>query len=103
MNPVIVITTCPKGQGEKLKRTIVENKLGACASSFSVSSSYWWKGEIVSEEEDLLIIKTIEEKLKDLYEVFRSEHPYTVPEFLVIPVKILGPYYDWLKETLSNE
>jgi len=103
MNPVVVITTCPRDQGEKLKKIIVERKLGACASSFSVSSLYWWKGEIVSDTEDLLIIKTVEEKLEELYEVFKKEHPYTVPEFLVIPVKILGPYYDWLRETLLNE
>jgi len=42
MNPVVVITTCPKGQGDKLKEEIVKRKLGACVSIFQVKSTYWW-------------------------------------------------------------
>ncbi|RLF66726.1 MAG: divalent-cation tolerance protein CutA [Thermoplasmata archaeon] len=102
MNPVVVITTCPKGQGDKLKEKIVKRKLGACVSIFQVKSTYWWQDNITSDNEDMLIIKTLDEKLEALFGLFKEIHPYTVPEFIVIPVKIVGPYLKWLKEVLTE-
>ena len=50
----------------------------------------------------MLIIKTLDEKLEALFGLFKEIHPYTVPEFIVIPVKIVGPYLKWLKEVLTE-
>lgn len=101
MEPVIVITTCPREQGDKLQEEIIRQKLGACVSYLEVKSRYWWQGNIVEDYEDMPIIKTTREKLNNLFELFKRIHPYTVPEFIVIPVEILGPYLQWLKDVLK--
>ena len=103
MNPVIVITTCPKGKGDLLKDELTKRKLAACVSSFDVKSKYWWQGSVVSDEEEMLIIKTRKDLVEDIFNLFKEIHPYTVPEFIVIPVNIVGPYLDWLNEVLAKK
>jgi len=40
MSPVLVITTCSRSQADRLKKIVIEKKLGVCVSSFRVSSLY---------------------------------------------------------------
>jgi len=54
------------------------------------------------EYEQLLVIKTSEERVDALREVLFGRHPYEVPEFIVIPIdRIEGAYREWLLDAVS--
>jgi len=55
----MVLTTCPVNESEKIRQTILEEKLTACVLSISMNESkFLWKGKINSTNEDLLVFKT---------------------------------------------
>jgi len=63
-NYAIVLITTPKDKAKDIAKFIVQEKLGACVNIISgVESIYWWKGEIETSEESLLIVKTLKEKI----------------------------------------
>ena len=101
-NEVVLLTTVPKGK-EGLARDLVERKLAGCVSLFPVKSVYVWKGSIEGAEEVQMLIKTTEEKLKEIEAFFEESHPYEVPELILIRGEFLGKYREWLHESLCGE
>lgn len=99
----IVLITAPKGEGRRLSRLIVEEKLGACVNSMPVNSIYWWKEKIEEDEEDLLVIKTACEKLDELVKAVKEAHPYTVPEIIYWRIEGGNPdYIRWVEDTVRR-
>jgi periplasmic divalent cation tolerance protein len=72
--------------------------VGRAAQSF-----YWWEGNICSEKECLLLIKTKASLYSRLEKRIKKIHPYQVPEIIALPIEKGSPeYLDWLdKETGS--
>ncbi|MEO0202531.1 MAG: divalent-cation tolerance protein CutA [candidate division WOR-3 bacterium] len=100
---VVVLCTTPKGKGYEISKKIIEEKLGACVNVINnVKSIYWWKGEIVEDEEELLIIKTKKSILNQLINFVKSIHPYTVPEIISIEI-VEGnvDYLNWISENVK--
>ncbi|MDQ7082524.1 MAG: divalent-cation tolerance protein CutA [Aquificota bacterium] len=99
---VVVLITAPKEKGQEIADFIVKNKLGACVNVVpSVSSTYWWKGNIEKDEESLLVVKTTTARLSLLTEMVKEVHPYTVPEIIALP--IVGgndDYLHWIGESI---
>jgi len=93
---VIFTTVDDKEKAEELAQKIVELKLAACVSITKVNSKYFWEGKIVHDEEYLLIIKTLPEKVNELQKWIQENHPYTVPEFIVLSGNANKPYFDWM-------
>jgi periplasmic divalent cation tolerance protein len=99
MRPVIVLTTVGDGDDARvLASQLVEQRLAACVNIVpELYSVYRWQGRVEHGREQLLLIKTVEERLFELKEALFERHPYEVPEFVVVPIeKIEGPYLDWL-------
>ncbi|HDI74055.1 MAG TPA: divalent-cation tolerance protein CutA [Candidatus Korarchaeota archaeon] len=96
----LVLTTVENlHQADDLARRLLEKKLAACVSSFPVKSTYWWESKIERSDEILLLIKTSDERLEDLLEFLSEEHPYEVPEIIVLPVEGVGePYERWIRD-----
>jgi periplasmic divalent cation tolerance protein len=62
---------------------------------------YQWKGEIAVDSEALLIIKTSSEKVEQLRVRVLEQHPYELPEFLVLhPSAASEPYARWIVESV---
>ncbi len=98
----IVYTTVNKEEdGKKLSEELVKNKLAACVSFTPVSSRYFWRGEIVTDSEFLLIIKTSISKKDTLVKWLKENHPYEVPEILIYEVEAHEEYFKWLEEYLK--
>jgi len=98
---IIVFITTPKGDGSRIARYIVENRLAACVNIVTgVRSLYWWEGKVNDDEEDLLIVKTRMSLLSKLIEGVKSIHPYSVPEIIALP--IIGGNMDYLR-WIDNE
>ena len=105
MTPVIVVTTVgAMFDAATLANDLVSRHLAACVNIVPhVRSIYRWQGEIEDDGEQILIIKTTDERLAELREVVLSRHPYEVPEFFVMqPDQIEGPYRDWLIDAVRK-
>jgi periplasmic divalent cation tolerance protein len=101
----IVLTTAanPEEAG-RLARTLVEERLAACATLIpGVESVYRWKGRVESATETMLLIKTGPEQLAALEARLCELHSYETPEFLVLQVEAGShPYLDWLQGSLRR-
>jgi periplasmic divalent cation tolerance protein len=99
LTPVIVLSTVGTAfDAAVLARTLVEQRVAACVNIIPrVESVYRWQGHVESDSEQLLLIKTTHERVDALRAALFAQHPYEVPEFVVIqPDEIAEPYRAWL-------
>jgi periplasmic divalent cation tolerance protein len=104
MNPIIVLTTVGENHAvRELAAELVEQRLAACVNIIpNIYSVFRWRGKVDGDYEQLLVIKTSEERVDALREVLFGRHPYEVPEFIVIPIdRIEGAYREWLLDAVS--
>ncbi|MDD1656770.1 MAG: divalent-cation tolerance protein CutA [Methanomicrobiales archaeon] len=95
---VLVISTVPRNESERIASAMVEERLVACVNAAPVTSRFFWKGECCTEEEDLLIMKTRRDLATKVMARLQAIHPYDVPEILVLPVLAgHGPYLEWVR------
>ena len=102
---VVAITTCPMKISEELARTLVEKRACACVNIIpKVTSIYYWKDEIVTDNEALLIMKTETKLIEPLWEAVKKEHPYEVPEYVVLPIEWGSKdYLAWISQNVSSQ
>jgi periplasmic divalent cation tolerance protein len=101
----IVLTTAANAEeAALLGRTLVEERLAACATLIpSVQSIYRWKGEVESATETLLVLKTGFDQLTALEARLHELHSYQTPEFLVLTVESGSQnYLEWLQASLRR-
>lgn len=103
---VVVLTTGPDRETlMEIGRKVVEDRLAACVNILDgVLSVYRWEGRIEEEPEAMAILKTSEARLSELEAVVRKLHPYSEPEFLVLPVSSGSTgYLAWVMDSVSEE
>lgn len=100
----IVLTTADPEEAGRLGRTLVEERLAACATVVpGAHSIYHWQGEIESATESVLLLKTTADKLAALEARLHELHNYTNPEFLVLPVEAGSKsYLEWLQRCMRE-
>lgn len=77
---LIYITTSSKKEAQTIGRDLVDKRLAACANVIEgMKSIYRWKGEVVEEEECILIAKTHYSKVKNLTDRVKELHSYECP------------------------
>jgi periplasmic divalent cation tolerance protein len=99
MKPLIVLTTVGANHdAHDLGTDLVEKRLAACVNIIPrIDSIYQWRGNVEREQEQLLIIKTVDEQLDALKDAIFARHPYEVPEFIVVAMDDVGDAYrEWL-------
>ena len=99
---IVLMTASNKEEAVKIVRTLLEERLIACANIMnSVSSFFWWQGKIEEAKETLVIMKSHQERFKKLSKRVAQLHSYDVPEILALPV-VEGSqsYMDWMKSCL---
>jgi periplasmic divalent cation tolerance protein len=101
---VIALSTVAKPEdAQRIARSLIEQRLAACVNIVpGLLSVYRWKGNIESEGEHLLVIKTRRDRIEALRAALVSLHPYDVPELVVLPVEAgHAPYLAWIDESLG--
>jgi periplasmic divalent cation tolerance protein len=98
---VLLTTAGSDEQAREIARTLVTERLAACVNVVpGVASTYRWKGEVVTDAEHLLVVKTRRALFARLRETIRRVHAYELPELLVLPVADGDPdYLAWLAES----
>jgi periplasmic divalent cation tolerance protein len=101
---IVLTTAADPDEAARLARTLVEERLAACATLIpAVQSIYHWQGQIESSTETLLLLKTGPEQIAALEARLRELHSYQTPEFLVLAVESAShPYLDWLHQALRQ-
>jgi len=105
MTPVIVLTTVGADFDPRpLARELVEQRLAACVNIVpAVTSVYRWQGRVDEEGEQLLVIKTVDTNVGELRAALFAQHPYDVPEFVVLPIASASEAYGaWLVESTTR-
>ena len=102
---VVALTTCPMKISDELARILVVTRSCACVNIIpKITSIYHWKNEIVVDNEALLIMKTDAKHKELLWDVLRKNHPYEVPEFVVLPIEWGSQnYLEWISQSVQSE
>jgi periplasmic divalent cation tolerance protein len=104
MSYIVVIMTTPNiEEATKIVRSLLKERLIACANIVGpVSSVFWWQGKIDEENEFLVLMKSNKNLFERISERVMEIHSYDVPEIIGLPiVEGLPPYLDWLKTSLQ--
>ena len=99
MFSIIYITAGSMDEAKSIGRTLVEERLAACANIFPINSIFRWKDNIEEAEEFGIIVKTKTIKVRDVEKRVKQLHSYEVP--CVISFKMdLGSedYLKWIEE-----
>ena len=95
-NIIVYVTSANINEAKKIAETVLTQKKAACVNIVpAIESFYWWKGEIASAKECLLIIKTNAQLLDEIVELVKKVHTYDIPEIIAVP--IIGGSGDYLK------
>ena len=104
MKPVLVLTTTGADfDARELAHALVEARLAACVNIVPrIHSVYRWEGKVSGDDEQLLIIKTSDERVDALREALFERHPYDVPEFVVLAIGGTSDAYGaWLLASVA--
>ena len=91
-------------RADAIVATLLSEQLVACGQRTSpVISHYRWKGGLEQAEEWLVLLKTRAELAEQVIDVIVRDHPYEIPEVIVLPV-IQGStrYLDWITEVTAD-
>jgi periplasmic divalent cation tolerance protein len=103
---VVVTTTLPiewtTEQITMLKTKLISQQLAACVQSEKINSTYSWQGEIVSEDEWRLTMKTTSNRQESLISTLVEAHPYDVPQIVHRIEQSNSEYSDWVKQQVGE-
>ena len=105
-NPIIILSTAGSEQeASKIAEHLVMNRLAACVNIVpSIQSVYRWKGEINTDKEVLMIIKTDASRFLEIEQAVRNLHSYETPELIAFPIQQgLKGYLDWIEDSVSRK
>ena len=90
-------------EAERIGRAVVEARLAACVNLLGpIRSIYRWKGAVESALEVAAVFKTSGAQVDALMTRIAGLHSYEVPCVVTWPVdKVLGPYADWVQESVG--
>ena len=100
---ILVLTTVGTKQfAADLAQSIVSTRLAACVQIQAVQSVYRWQGDVRSEPEWQLAIKTTGSRYAELEQHILARHSYETPE--IVCMVIAGgsrEYLAWIGESVS--
>jgi periplasmic divalent cation tolerance protein len=102
---VIVTSTTDNEQAARaLAARAIDAKLGACAQVVGpITSVFRWEGEVQTEQEWRVEIKTTADRVPALTEHIKATHSYDVPEIIATPIIGGSPeYLSWLVEATRS-
>jgi periplasmic divalent cation tolerance protein len=92
-------------EGESIANKLVEKELAACINIIpKINSVYRWEGQIQSESEVLLLIKTTKDLETEVYRDVQNVHPYDTPELITLPITNgSDSYLDWMTAAVRKQ
>lgn len=99
----LVLTTWPTDQPvAPLAQAVVDARLAACVHVAPAgASTYRWNGAVETAQEQQVIFKTTRDRIAALEAEVRRQHPYEVPEWLVLDVAGSDAYLAWIAASVA--
>lgn len=93
----VILMTCPPDQAETILRQALDERLVACGNVVAgVRAHYWWQGAVCRDDEALVILETVADRLDEALRRLAEIHPYEVPKLLAFaPLAAHAPYAAW--------
>lgn len=98
-SPCMIYVTAPdRDEALRIGRTLVEERLAACANVVDgVTSVYWWEGEVQEDAEASLILKSRRELVAALVARVKALHSYSCPCVVQLPIQDGNPeFLSWI-------
>ncbi len=101
---VVLVTAGSAEDAARIGRTLVEERLVACANVVGpMRSIYRWQGAVEDAAEHLLLLKARAADFGALEARVRALHAYEVPEVLALPLRAGSPaYLAWLADATAR-
>ena len=101
----VVICNCPPDNAEEIALALVGEKLAACVNLIpGVKSIYRWQGDVTTDTETTLFIKTTADRYPALEARLTALHPYDTPEIISLPPDAVAPKYAaWVAHEVTDE
>jgi periplasmic divalent cation tolerance protein len=95
---VVCLVTAPPAHAPQIATTAVERGLAACVNLVPlVHSVYRWQGEVQTDEESLLVLKTTAAAVPALERLLEQIHPYDTFELVALGVSAgSARYLEWI-------
>ena len=106
MSATLIYMTCKdREEAIRISQVLVQEKWVACTNLLpSMTSVYWWNGEVVQDEEVVLLAKTDDALLKGVIQCVKELHSYVVPCIISLPIENGNPdYLQWIQESLGPQ
>ena len=96
---LIYVTVPDVAAAQAIGRTIVAERLAACANILpGMQSVYWWQGQLEEARETVVILKTVGSAAERVIARVRALHSYDVPCAIALPITAGNPaYLDWIR------
>lgn len=97
---IFVYVTVPDvATAKKIAKIAVRSRLAACANILpKMIAVYEWKNKLATENETVLILKTLARDLKELTRKIEELHPYDVPCIVSFKSHAAnGSFADWVE------
>jgi len=99
-----VYITAPAEAAPEIARTLVDERLAACVNYLECRSVYRWEGELVTDDEVILLAKTAEDRYDPLRKRLLEVHPHDVPCIERFDeADVLGSFEDWIVAETRDE
>ncbi|MGH9748687.1 MAG: divalent-cation tolerance protein CutA [Candidatus Polarisedimenticolia bacterium] len=84
---LVFCTVSTEKEGIDIAEALVEREQAACVNLLPmIRSVYRWKGNVMKETEQFLIIKTTQGLLDEVQKTVKELHSYELPEILAVTV-----------------
>jgi periplasmic divalent cation tolerance protein len=104
MSALFVYITCSSAEeAQNIAKTVVEQRLAACANIMAAHEAvYWWEGDVKTGQEVAVIFKTRAGLFKKLEAAIKALHSYEVPCIVALPIKKgHAPFLKWIEDEAS--
>lgn len=104
MRYCMVLVTCGQEEAAKtLAQNIVKKQLAACVQLHPVTSIYTWEGNLQSDPEIRLVIKTRKTLYPALEKFILDCHEYEVPQIIQVDIQDgLPEYLEWIDQNTPD-
>lgn len=103
---MLYVTTVNRAEARNIGSVLVEEKLCACVNILDgMESMYWWDGEVQTDTECILLVKTTAEHVFAVTKTILDLHTYDVPCVISLP---FSPdegnreYLQWIRNSVAN-
>lgn len=95
---LVYVTASSREEAEIIARSVVGDRLAACANILSdVTSYFWWEGGVQAEQEVSLILKSREHLVEPLTAKIKELHSYDCPCVVAVQISQGNPdFLEWI-------